>query len=145
MKKVLLSVLITMGVIGAVTTQDIDQKEELSPYKNISVEELKSRLDNKKDLVLLDVRTPEEFDGPLGHLEGAILIPVQELEFRIDELDDYQEREIIVYCRSGNRSRTASELLSAYGFQVTNLEGGMKAWNAMEKLPQEKEHEKVNP
>lgn len=139
MKKVLLSVLIIIGVIGVVTTQDKDQKEELSPYKNISVEELKSRLDNKEDLVLLDVRTPGEFDGPLGHLEGAILIPVHELEFRIDELDDYQERSIIVYCRSGNRSRTASELLAAFGFQVTNLEGGMKAWNVMEKLPSEKE------
>jgi len=107
--------------------------EAKQTYKNISAEELKQRFEKWENLFLLDVRTPEEFSGPFGFLEGAILIPVQELESRIDELQEYKEKEIVVYCRSGNRSRTAVEILAARKFKVFNLEGGMIAWNAMSK------------
>ncbi|MCC6397873.1 MAG: rhodanese-like domain-containing protein [Bacteroidetes bacterium] len=80
--------------------------------------------------VLLDVRTREEFDGPLGHLEGALLIPVQELEIRIDELSPFKNKTIVAICRSGVRSAHATALLNAKGFHALNMTGGMVRWNA---------------
>jgi rhodanese-related sulfurtransferase len=84
--------------------------------------------------VFLDVRTPEEFDGPLGHVEGAILIPVQKLEIRMDELSPYKDKTIIAICRSGIRSNSATALLRDHGFEAQNMTGGMVQWNA-EGLP----------
>ena len=101
-------------------------------FENISPAEVKSLLDKKADVVLLDVRTPEEFDGPLGHIDNAILIPVQELEQRIGELEAYKDKEIIVYCRSGNRSRFGTKVLLNHGFKAKNMTGGMKGWRAMQ-------------
>lgn len=73
---------------------------------------------------LLDVRTPMEFRG--GHIQGAVNIPVDELGRRLDELD--QRRPIVVYCRSGARSRRASGVLQHGGFdQVWDL-GPLSAW-----------------
>lgn len=72
---------------------------------------------------LLDVRTPEEFAA--GHLEGAINIPVAELTARIDEVPS--DRAVVVYCRSGNRSATATRELTARGYEVHDL-GAMSAW-----------------
>jgi rhodanese-related sulfurtransferase len=84
--------------------------------------------------VFLDVRLPEEFDGPLGHVEGAILIPVQKLEIRMHELSPYKEKTIIAICRSGIRSNSATALLRDHGFEALNMVGGMMQWNA-EGLP----------
>lgn len=81
--------------------------------------------------VLLDVRTQEEYDGELGHLSGAILIPVQELQSRIGELDPHHGKRILVYCRTGRRSRTAAEILNRHGHDAVNVEGGMVAWNEL--------------
>ena len=79
-----------------------------------------------ENYLFLDVRTVQE------HNEIAIPnspnIPVQELENRIDELKIYQNKNIIVYCRSGNRSKTGTEILNNNGFNAVNLIGGMKQW-----------------
>jgi rhodanese-related sulfurtransferase len=85
-------------------------------------------------IILLDVRTPAEFDGETGHVRGALLLPIEELEGRAGELDRVKDRLIIAYCRSGRRSRDAAALLGGRGFRVLNLEGGILAWNA-EQLP----------
>ncbi|MFQ6607732.1 MAG: rhodanese-like domain-containing protein [Fidelibacterota bacterium] len=100
-------------------------------FNNITVKKLQQRLASGDTLILLDVRTLPEYNGPLGHIEDSILIPVQELESRIEELEKYKDQEIIVICRSGNRSRVGSEILSRNGYQATNLLGGMKAWNQL--------------
>jgi phage shock protein E len=94
----------------------------------------------KKDtaIILLDVRTQAEFESETGHLKNAILIPVQELENRIDELKKYQKKEIIVYCRTGHRSTNATSILWEHGYQVMNMTGGIMQWN-IEKLPVVKE------
>ncbi|MFC1584792.1 rhodanese-like domain-containing protein [Fibrobacterota bacterium] len=77
--------------------------------------------------LLLDVRTAEEFHG--GHLENAVHIPVQQLEQRLGEIEEHRDREIIVYCRSGNRSVFASRLLIQKGFKnVHNLTYGLLGW-----------------
>lgn len=78
------------------------------------------------DHFLLDVRTKEEYDQ--GHIEGAYLIPVQELESRLDEIPT--GKQIIVYCRSGNRSRTAASILIENGFGMVYDMGGISDWQA---------------
>jgi rhodanese-related sulfurtransferase len=78
--------------------------------------------------LLLDVRTQGEYDE--GHIEGSTLIPVNELEGRLDEISEYKNLPVLVYCRSGNRSVTASNILLENGFtDVHNLLGGIRAWN----------------
>jgi rhodanese-related sulfurtransferase len=92
-------------------------------------------------IVLLDVRTPGEYTSETGHLKDALLIPVQELEQRIGELDRYKGRKIIAYCRSGHRSAQATSLLNSRGFTTLNMEGGILGWNE-KKLPVVNEEQK---
>ena len=94
---------------------------------NITVEELKRRLDAGEKLNIIDVREPHEkadFDI------GGVLIPLgQVLSMQIDEIEDLKDKEVIVYCRSGNRSGQACMFLDAMGFNNTrNLVGGILAW-----------------
>jgi len=89
--------------------------------------------------VLLDVRTAPEFVSSTGHLKGAVLIPVQELEGRMNELEPYRGRKIVVYCRVGARSRHATQILRDWGFAAFNMTGGMLQWNA-EKRPAVREN-----
>jgi len=99
-----------------------------TPVKNgipqMSVTELKQRLDKKDDLFVLDVREPFEYQ--IANL-GATLIPLGELPNRLGELD--KNREIVVHCKTGGRSQRASELLAQNGFKnVWNLAGGITGW-----------------
>ncbi len=78
---------------------------------------------------IVDVRDPEEFDGPLGHIEGARLIPLGELQARTAELSP--DLPIITVCRSGARSAQAATILKKSGFvRIANLAGGMLRWRA---------------
>ncbi|WP_457916701.1 rhodanese-like domain-containing protein [Candidatus Lokiarchaeum ossiferum] len=84
---------------------------------------------NYPNLIVLDVRTQSEYDS--GHLNNSILIPLDELENRLDELEEYKDTEIIVHCRSGSRSQSASEVLVANEFsKIYNMVGGISAWNS---------------
>ena len=83
-------------------------------------------LDNKT--VVLDVRTEEEYYGPLGHIDDSILIPINELEDRLSELNDYKENTIYVVCRSGNRSGFGKNILNENNFTAVNVDGGMLDW-----------------
>jgi len=77
--------------------------------------------------LILDVRTPNEYYG--GHLKGARLIPLQQLEQRLDELASYKDKDILVYCHSGNRSTVASQILINNGFRkLHNLRQGIAGW-----------------
>ena len=93
---------------------------------DITVEEAHQMLEEKpEETILLDVRTKKEYDSE--HIPGAKLIPLPELGNRIGELD--KSKVIIVYCKTGGRSRTASETLAQNGFEhVYNMLGGIKAW-----------------
>jgi rhodanese-related sulfurtransferase len=82
-------------------------------------------------VVVLDVRTEEEFRSSTGRLDRAILIPVESLERRLGELSRYRERTILVYCRSGRRSRNAVTVLEKKGYRAINLEGGILEWNSL--------------
>lgn len=100
--------------------------------QNITAEEVKERLDNGEALNLVDVREPHE------HAEfniGGILFPLGKIQaMQVDELEDLKDEEVIVYCRSGNRSGQAAMILDTMGFTNTkNLAGGMLKWQ--EKFP----------
>jgi rhodanese-related sulfurtransferase len=78
---------------------------------------------------ILDVREMAEFIGPLGHIEGAVLIPLGELAGRLDELR--RDRPIVAVCRAGSRSAQATAILQQAGFaEVANINGGMLRWRA---------------
>jgi rhodanese-related sulfurtransferase len=94
-------------------------------YKNVSTEEAKQLIDNN-EVIVLDVRTPDEFQG--GHIPNSTLIPLQELENRLTELNKGES--YLVVCRSGNRSTKASEILTGNGFsKIYNMTGGMNNWS----------------
>jgi rhodanese-related sulfurtransferase len=95
--------------------------------------EVQERIAADSAIVLLDVRTPSEWESATGHLRGAILIPVQELAGRVGELDPYKHRPMIVYCRTQNRSAHAASFLNEHGFNVTVLAGGITRWNSEER------------
>ncbi len=82
---------------------------------------------------LLDVRTAQELKTD-GMIAGAVHIPLHKLEKDIGDLSAYHDRKIVVYCATGNRSITASRILSKHGFTVYNLNGGIQAWKK-QKLP----------
>jgi len=93
----------------------------------VSVEELKRKLDAKEDIFVLDVREPHEYQ--IANL-GATLIPLGDVERRVGELAAQKEREVIVHCRSGARSQKAALILKKAGFtNVSNLAGGIGAWS----------------
>lgn len=95
--------------------------------QNISVEELKARMDAGEKLNLIDCREPHEY---AEFNIGGRLIPLGRFQtFQVDELEDLKNEEIIIHCRSGNRSGQACLLLDAMGFTNTkNLVGGMIDW-----------------
>ena len=93
---------------------------------SISPDQVRTYISEKKpdEYCLLDVRQPAEYEQ--GHIPGARLIPLSELSFKIGEMDP--ERKTIVYCRSGNRSLSATSLLMNARFQkVLNMDGGIMA------------------
>ena len=104
------------------------------PAATIAPAQLVQQMDKKDpNLVLLDVRTAEEFAA--GHIPGAINIPHDQLPNRLAEIAGAKSKEVVVYCRSGRRSAIAQETLNAQGFKdVKHLEGDMLKWQE-EKRP----------
>jgi rhodanese-related sulfurtransferase len=102
--------------------------------KTISPEEVRGIV-NRRDTAytILDVRTKAEYESETGHIPGAMLIPLDELEKRYIELLSVQEKELIVYCRSGRRSTEASRILAGKGFRIRTMEGGILRWNSIQK------------
>jgi rhodanese-related sulfurtransferase len=92
--------------------------------KHISTNELEQKLANGEKLNIVDVREVAEVAA--GKIPSAIHIPLGLLEFRMHELD--KKKPYILVCRSGGRSSQAARFLESYGFDVTNMDGGMLAW-----------------
>lgn len=93
--------------------------------KEITVAEAVSR--QEKGSLLLDVREPDEW--AVAHVPGSTLIPLGELEARVAEVP--RDREVVVVCRSGNRSKAGRDILLAAGYtQVSSMSGGLLAWKA---------------
>jgi len=104
---------------------------QTSGFENITADDLREKMDKGEDFLLLDVRTPGEHAADA--IKGSRLLPVQELSFRAAELP--RDREIVAYCRVGNRSAFAASYLSRQGYKVKNLEGGIMTWNMTQGRP----------
>ena len=97
--------------------------------KEITAEELKKLLDDKSNITLVDVREPYEHEE---YNIGGLLIPLADIPANADTLKDLGETEIVLYCRSGNRSAMAQKLLALRnGIEATNLKGGLISWREM--------------
>jgi rhodanese-related sulfurtransferase len=95
----------------------------------IEVDELANRLKGG-GIAVIDVRGPDEFTGPLGHIAGALNLPVGELPGRLTEINALHDKPVILVCRTDKRSASAAALLRDAGFRdVRVLRGGMERWN----------------
>jgi rhodanese-related sulfurtransferase len=122
-KFAVLVVLAILTACGATTTIS----NTTSTSKEITVAQLKNMLDQNENFLLLDVRTPAEFLQD-GRVAQSTLIPLQELEQRLNELPT--DKTIVCICRSGNRSAAACDLLRSRGYEAINVAGGIRAWKA---------------
>ncbi len=121
------------GTVISKQTQDtgeamntINKVDSVVDYTDIKPEDAKERLENEKGIILLDVRTLEEYIET--HIPGSILIPVEEIKSKASEILKDKNAAIFVYCRSGRRSVTASRELIEMGYtKVYNL-GGIIDW-----------------
>ena len=95
-------------------------------YENITAEEAKKIMDTQSGYIILDVRTQEEYDDK--HIPGAILLPDYEVEQRAEEILAEKDQLILVYCRSGRRSKLASEILLDLGYTNIKEFGGIIDW-----------------
>ena len=93
---------------------------------NITAEEAKQIMDSEEGYVILDVRTQEEYDQ--GHIPGAILIPDTEIKAKAQEVLTDKDQLILVYCRSGRRSKLAAEALVELGYTNIKEFGGIIDW-----------------
>jgi rhodanese-related sulfurtransferase len=95
--------------------------------QNITSLELKGKIRNKNHFIYLDVR--QEYEYNIAHIKDSILIPLDQLEVRIDELDSFKNSDIVVYCKAGVRSMIACHILESNGFEcILNLADGMCGW-----------------
>ena len=129
MKKIVLFVLIMlMGVLLIGCNQKVEKNEEsnIMIYESIMAEEAKKIMETQDDFIILDVRTEEEFAD--GHIENAILIPDYEIITKAEEILKDKNQLILVYCRSGRRSKNASQILVNLGYTNVKEFGGIIDW-----------------
>ena len=120
----------SIGIIGGAdgpTSIIIAEKGEKTMYEQITAEEAKKIMDSGEECIILDTREQDEFDE--GHIPGAILIPYTEIENKAEEMLPDKDARILVYCRSGRRSKIASESLVELGYSNVKEFGGIIDWS----------------
>ncbi len=96
----------------------------------MSVEQVKQKLDNGEDVLLLDVRSANDFVGEQGHVKGAVLIPLEDIKNSISQIEAFQEKMVMIICRTDRRSAKAAQILTKNGFaDVHVVKQGMTDWN----------------
>lgn len=124
MKKIL--ILTLLAAVLLVGCGRADKSNQEAAYLNITAQEAKQIMDDTEGYRILDVRTQEEYDE--GHISGAVVIPHTEVEARAEgELPD-KEQVILVYCRSGRRSKLAAQALADLGYTNVKEFGGIIDW-----------------
>ena len=123
MKKLILILLAVL--LLAACGQDKENDQE-AVYVNITAEEAKQIMDSEEGYIILDVRTQEEYDQ--GHIPGAIVISHDEIEEKAEEVLTDKKQMILVYCRSGRRSKLAAEALVELGYTNIKEFGGIIDW-----------------
>ena len=118
-----------IGIIGGAdgpTSIMVAEKGEETMYKQITAEEAKKIMDSGDDFVILDVREQDEYDS--GHIDGAILLSYMEIYDKAEEILPDKDKQILVYCRSGRRSKIAAESLAKLGYTDVKEFGGIIDW-----------------
>ena len=123
MKKLFFLLLAVMLLTACGQDKENDQG---AVYVNITAEEAKQIMDSEEGYIILDVRTQEEYDQ--GHIPGAILIPDTEIKDKAEEVLTDKDQLILVYCRSGRRSKLAAEALVELGYTNIKEFGGIIDW-----------------
>jgi len=119
---IIIAVVAVIAVLAAFNTQDFFRSDN---YGDITVNEAWELIQRESELVVLDVRTQSEYDD--GHIEGAINISVEEIADRLGELS--ADDDILVYCRTGNRSGTAVRIMKENGFsKIYHMHEGISTW-----------------
>ena len=118
--------LILLAVLLLTACGQKTETTQEAAYMNITPAEAKKLMDTEEDYVLLDVRTQEEYED--GHIAGAILIPNTELRDRAEQELTNKDQLILVYCRSGRRSKLAAEILEELGYTRIREFGGILDW-----------------
>jgi len=96
----------------------------------MDVENVKQKLDAGEDVLLLDVRSAEDYVGEQGHVKGSLLIPLEELNTRLFEIENFLEKTVMIICRTDRRSEKAAQILAKHGFSdVHVVKQGMTDWN----------------
>ena len=119
----------SIGIIGGAdgpTAILVSEKGEKTMYQQITAEEAKKIMDSGEEHIILDTREQDEFDE--GHIAGSILIPYTEIENKAEEMLPDKDAQILVYCRSGRRSKIASESLAKLGYTNVKEFGGIIDW-----------------
>lgn len=119
----------SIGIIGGAdgpTSVIVAEKGEKATYEQITPQEAKEIMDSGEEHIILDTREQDEFDE--GHIKGAILIPYTEIENKAEEMLPDKDAQILVYCRSGRRSKIASESLAKLGYTNVKEFGGIIDW-----------------
>lgn len=123
MKKLIILLLAVMMFTACGQDKENDQG---AVYVNITAEEAKEIMDTEEGYVILDVREQDEYDA--GHISGAILIPYTQIEAKANEMLTDKDQLILVYCRSGRRSKLAAEALVELGYTNIKEFGGILDW-----------------
>ena len=123
MKKVLFLLIAVILLTACGHTEENDRE---AVYMNITAEEARQIMDSEEGYVILDVRTQEESDQ--GHIPGAILIPNTAIEARAEQELPDKDQLILVYCRSGRRSKLAADILVSLGYTDIREFGGIIDW-----------------
>ena len=123
MKKLVFLLLAVMMLTACGQDKENDQG---AAYLNITAEEAKQIMDTEEGYIILDVRTQEEYDE--GHIPGAIVISHEEIKEKAEEVLPDKDQLILVYCRSGRRSKIAAEALAALGYTNIKEFGGIIDW-----------------
>ena len=119
----------SIGIIGGAdgpTAILVSEKGEKTMYEQITAEDAKKIMDSGEEYIILDAREQDEFDE--GHIPGAILIPYTEIENKAEELLPDKNVQILVYCRSGRRSKIAADALAKLGYTHVKEFGGIIDW-----------------
>jgi len=114
------------GVVFLLILLYVRKYLQMRSIRQYSPREVRERL-HDRNVVLLDVRTDPERRAKA--IRGSLHLPLQHLDRRMPELEGYRSKEIICYCRSGNRSMSAALLLRKRGFNAGNLKGGLAEWS----------------
>ena len=133
-KKIILTVtviILTAAVLaGCIQKKNKEQTEatqvNIGTYYQISQDEAKRIMDEESDYIIVDAREQSEYDE--GHIKGAIVIPYTEIEQKAEELLPNKTQLILVYCRSGRRSKIAAQSLANMGYKNVKEFGGIIDW-----------------